>query len=157
GGGHALSPAAPAHARLLGHVLEGPVPLVVEQGGARRRAAPFLDGGAVGQEDVEPAVAVVVEEGHPRSRGLEDVGARLLLAVGRLEVESSGGGPIREGDRPGPRIGRPQDRGAGGGEEAPQAEDGERGKTNPGGNHPPPPGVYHARTRSSSARRCGRP
>ncbi len=55
------------------------------------------DGGAVGEEDVEEAVVVVVEDGDAAGHGLDGVTAR-ADAVLQLEVDAGGGEDVLEGD-----------------------------------------------------------
>ena len=137
----ALPPPATGDAGGDGDVGERPVAVV-----AVERAPRSLAGGeagqrrSVGEEQVGPAVAVVIEKGDARARGFEDVGARVLAAVGGPEREARGGGTVREEDRR-----RRERRG--------QAQQGQRRDTNPEGNHWTPPGVYHAWSRTSNARR----
>src|SRR5262249_28358863 len=95
----ALAPPAAADPRPLGDVFEGAVAPVAEKGGAGSGTGSRRQRGAVGEEDVEPAVAVVVEEGDAGARRLEDVGAGVPAAVRGLEAETRGGGAIGERDR----------------------------------------------------------
>ncbi len=137
----ALSPPAAGDAGGDGHVGERPVAVVPVERAARALAVrESRQRRSVGEEQVEPAVAVVIEEGDARARGFEDVGARVLAAVGGPESEARGGGTVHEDDR---RRG----------ESAGQAEQRQRRDTNPEGNHWTPPGVYHAWSRTSIARR----
>src|SRR6185503_4113438 len=75
----ALAPAAGSHARARRHVLESAVPAAAEEVVDRLLALrePF-ERGAVHEEDIEEAVAVVIEEGDSRARGLQEVAVRFL-------------------------------------------------------------------------------
>ena len=75
GHGAAESPAVVGDAGFGGDVGEGAVVIVVEERGVRRGlfAGERVDGGAVDDVDVEPAVVVVVEQAYTRALGLDDV------------------------------------------------------------------------------------
>ena len=62
--GHAEAPAVVGHAGFCGDVGEGAVVVVVEERGVRRRgfAGQRVEGGAVDEIDVEPAIVVVIEQ-----------------------------------------------------------------------------------------------
>jgi hypothetical protein len=92
GGGHAHA-VPEGHAGLVGHVLEGAIPLV-----AKERAGAQL----IAEEDVVVAVAVVVPDGHAAAVVVQvDLEGLSLLAgqEGHAEVESRFPGPL-EKDRP---------------------------------------------------------
>jgi len=78
----ALSPTAGGEARSRGHIGERAV-MVVAIEMIRRPPAGFrrFQGCAVHDEDVRPAIVVVVEDGDARARGLDNV----LLAVNTAE------------------------------------------------------------------------
>src|SRR5579864_1571013 len=88
------SPAAGSRvqARLSSDVSKGAILIVVVEPGLILRAIGFvrsLDGferRAANQQNVGPAVVVVIEEGHPAAHRLHDV-ALLRTAAGELEIE----------------------------------------------------------------------
>ena len=95
----ALSPAGVLEPSLQGDVGEGAVAIVLEQvveGLFARRKA--FEPPAVDQEDVEPAVVVVVVEGDAAAGGLEQIFVLVLAAEDRLGVESGFVGDVDEGD-----------------------------------------------------------
>jgi hypothetical protein len=98
-----LAVARAGEARRLRHVLEAAVrllaveavpvarPVLLRQGAGRHRV---VDPRPVREEDVEAAVAVVVEERHPRAHGLRQV----LLRRGRRDVAEVDGQRVRDVD-----------------------------------------------------------
>ena len=78
----AVTPARMAESRFLGHIGESAVAIVVIEVICR-----FLAGGkslvlgAVQQEDIEPAIVVVIEEGDSTTVGLHDVLLRVFVTV----------------------------------------------------------------------------
>ena len=97
----ALSPAGMREARLLGDVGERAVAVVVEEVAPGPAVADSgVEARAVHEEDVEPAVVVVVEERGAASHLLQD---ELLVVRAAGDVrgvqEAGGGGDVREDDR----------------------------------------------------------
>src|SRR5688572_6968220 len=92
--------------RGVGDVVEGAVPFVVEETMARARRYRWrIERPAVDEEEIDPAVAVVIEEQRPGPHRLDQVllGAR---AVGVTERQPRNGGDVLEGDgRHGRRAG----------------------------------------------------
>ncbi len=92
-----LSPARPGHPCLLGYVGESPVAVVLEEVAGRflaRREA--IQAPAIHQEDIEPAVVVVVEERRPAAGGFEQVLVFLLVAEQGLCIQASFTGYVNE-------------------------------------------------------------
>ena len=83
--GHAGIVAGAREARFLGDVLEGAVAVVVKQavGVFRRSLLKGLDIGAVGEEDIQLAVVVVVEDGDAAGHRLGRVALRGFAAIQR--------------------------------------------------------------------------
>src|SRR5262249_56182855 len=102
-------------------------------GDGRRVAA--LDCATAGQEDVEPAVAVVVEEGHPAAERFEDRVPVGLLAVAIGEGDPAAGGHVLE-HRRAVRFPRVRFGGGGGG---PLGRPPARARPPPPTRPPPPP------------------
>jgi len=96
--GDSVVEAGAGEARAFGDVFEVAVAVVLEEavgvfrGGLLQRS----DVGAVGEEDVEMAVVVVVEDGHAAGHGLRRVA---LGGLGAIEPEVDG--PVDEMDRRG--------------------------------------------------------
>ena len=57
----------------------------------------IFERGTVDQEDVHPAVVVVVEDGDAAAHGLHDI-ELLRAAAGEVEVDAGGAGYVGEGD-----------------------------------------------------------
>ena len=99
-GGDAEVVAPPGHARRLGHVGEGAVARCCGRGGSSMRGPSSPRRAmrrAVHDVDVEPAVVVVVEEGHARDHRLRLVLARRAAGVGH-EAHAARGGDLLEHD-----------------------------------------------------------
>ncbi len=93
--GRAHGPAGGADAGLVSHVGESAVVIVVEERTASLDAgARHLDGLRVGEINVGPAVAIVVDERHASAHRLDD---ELLLGAGvMIEMDSGGGCNVDE-------------------------------------------------------------
>src|SRR5688572_30601854 len=87
-GAGGLAPAAVRQTGARGHVLERAVPAItIEMVG---RLLPFrkaLQHRPVDEEDVDPAVAVIIERGRARAGRLDQVRIRALCAVRRPRVK----------------------------------------------------------------------
>src|SRR5579862_2085805 len=83
-----LSPAGMGQASFFGYVGEGSVAIVPKKFVAGRRPLQF-EARAVDQEDIKPAVVVVIDEGHAGPRGLEDVFFRLISSAHVVEIKMS--------------------------------------------------------------------
>ncbi len=105
GAGHAeaISAANPRDPGALARILERPVSAVAEQAVAQLgpgRLGPGWEGSTLDEIDIEPAVAVIVEDGDAATDRLGDlVLRRLVVVVG--EAEPGGVGIVAEGDRGG--------------------------------------------------------
>ncbi len=127
--------------RLLGDVGEGAVVIVPVQRvpelalqSPAAVVAHVLLPATVGEVDVEPAVAVVVEDAGPASGALDDV-VQLGAAVAVGESDARGSGHVDEGGSPARRLGGHQ-RGRQRGCESPCAKS---GLHRPAPSSPPPP------------------
>jgi hypothetical protein len=91
--GRAHSPARIADASFIGDVGKSSiVVVVVERAFCTGAGEGHIDVGGIGEEDVRPAVAVVVDESDAAAHGLDDVSL-----IGRREmnkVNSGGGGDV---------------------------------------------------------------
>ena len=98
----AVAPARVAEPCLVGHVGESAIAIVVIEviRGFAAGREPFVLG-AVQQENVEPAVLVVVIEGDPAAVGFHDVLLLVLIAVNQGSGKTRARRDIREGDREG--------------------------------------------------------
>src|SRR6185437_4487240 len=100
----AVGPAGICYARLVGHIGKGAVMVVVEEGAAGLLSGQLhVDIGGVGEVDIRPAIAIVVDDGDPAAHGFDDV----FLVGGSevVEVDLSGSGDVRElGERSGRRC-----------------------------------------------------
>ena len=101
---HAVSIAHPLHPRSLGHVFERAVGFLVVQampvlgvGLARDRAqrSGIADGRAIHQENVQPAVIVVVEQGDAGAHDLQHVFLGGLRGV-MMELHAAGDGHVHK-------------------------------------------------------------
>ncbi len=95
----ALSPSGVLEPGLQRDVGKGAVAIVLEQvveGLFARRKA--FEPPAVDEEDVEPAVVVVIVEGDAAARGLEQILVLVLAAKDGLGVQSGFFGDVDEGD-----------------------------------------------------------
>ena len=83
--GYAEAPSLVRHARLVRDVGKRAVVIVVKQHGARSGLLPLqrTECGTVEQINVQPPVIVIVEQGHPGTRSLENRG--LLRAPGTVQ------------------------------------------------------------------------
>ena len=88
-----LGPAGIAHARLVGDVGKRAVVIVVVERAARLLAGlRHLHALRIGEVDVGPAVAVVVDEGHAAAHRLDDV---FLFRAGEMfEGDAGGSGDV---------------------------------------------------------------
>src|SRR5882762_2239589 len=70
------SPALVGYARLIRHIGECAVMIVMEEHGSRRRLFSFQcpDGGTAQEIDVQPPVIIVIQQGNPGPRGLQNGG-----------------------------------------------------------------------------------
>ncbi len=94
-----LAPGGQGEAGFGGDVGEGSVVVVVEEvagGGVFLRGRGGGEFGAVDEEDVGPAVAVVVEDGDAGAGGLDDVALAGGVAVGVADGDSGFGGDVDE-------------------------------------------------------------
>ena len=91
----AVRPAGIRHACLVGHIGKGAIVVVMEEGAARLLPGQLhVHIGRVGEVDVRPAIAVVIDQGHSAAHRFDDV-----FLVGRsevLEANFGGGSDIRE-------------------------------------------------------------
>src|SRR5262249_60233534 len=92
-------PRLPVQADLRGDIAKLPaaqVPVQFARAAADLLPVRSLQGAAAGEEDVEQAVLVVVEQGHTAAQRLEDRELVGLLAVAVGEVHSRGCGHVLE-------------------------------------------------------------
>ena len=88
--GDAVGPAGIADAGFAGNVGEGAVVVVVEEGAAGLDSLlRHVDGLGVGEVDVGPAVAVIVDEGDAAAHGFDD---EFLFGAGVVVEANAGGG-----------------------------------------------------------------
>ena len=95
----ALAPAAVGKAGFGGDVGERAVPVVLEEmrdGFLALRKS--LDAGTVDEEDVDPVVVIVVEEGYSATRGFKQISVLMFTTVDRFGIEAGLTGYIDEAD-----------------------------------------------------------
>src|SRR5207302_1754499 len=95
---HALSPAGVREACLCCYVGESAIPIVAEEmrgrlGPSRKAFKPRT----IYEKNVQPAVIVVVVEGHAASRGLQQIFVLVLAAEDSLRVQARLASDIQEG------------------------------------------------------------
>ena len=82
-----LAPPGASDASFQGYVGKGAIAVVAEKMRSRLAACgKALESGSVDQEDVEPAVIVVIVESNTASRGFEQVFVLVLAAKDRLSI-----------------------------------------------------------------------
>ena len=92
---NARCPACIAKAGFFGHIRESSITIVFVQAiGCFRRGA--FDRRAAKQEDIHPAVVVIVNESATAARGFEDVIFRISMAVNNGRGQPGRGGYINE-------------------------------------------------------------
>ena len=92
-----LSPAARSQPGLLSHVGKAAIVIVVEQMiGGSGLARRHLKGGAVDDEDVGPAIIVIIKDGDAGAGGFDDVLFTLLVTGDDLESQACLLGDILE-------------------------------------------------------------
>ena len=95
--GHSEAPSAMPDARLGADVGESAVVIVVVKlAGMALAGAHVFQRGAVYQENVHPAVVVIVEDSHAAAHGFHDV-ALFSASTGEMEIDARGASDIREG------------------------------------------------------------
>src|SRR5438105_6557946 len=97
----ALSPARGSQAGLFGYVGKSAVMVVVEEMIGRRRSSVLrVQRSSIHNEDVWPAVVVIIDYGDAGPRGLDDVLFRRLVAGDDLKLQAGFfGGVLKVGDR----------------------------------------------------------
>ena len=92
---NSAGPACAAKARLIGNIGEGSIPIVLVEPICRRRSVTFQSRSRQ-EEDVQPTIVVIVQEGHTAANGFQYVGLLVNAAVDGWLCQSGLGSDIRK-------------------------------------------------------------